>query len=201
MNYFSKAFLTFVFLTFDFLLVSCSGSSCVKEETNIPPEIFEKGNKFIISLTGEEFFSMYINPELTKSFQIQNGYFLTYKFSMPEKPFVYGSIRFTVDSLGGVLRDTEISGIPNCIQLPEECEFIIDEELAVKIAKDNNLDEGIKEWNKNFIWSSIYNKYVWQILSTLRESVGEFGYRGNGKEMIIDTNTGEVLALNEWRIN
>jgi hypothetical protein len=73
--------------------------------------------------------------------------------------------------------------------------------LAVKIAEDNNLDAGIKKWNTNFIWSSVYQKYTWQILSTLRESVGEFGYRGNGKEMIIDPNTGEILALNDWRIN
>lgn len=201
MNYFPKTFLTFVFLTFDFLLVSCSGSSCVKDEAIIPPDILEKSNQFIISLTGEDFFNKYISPDLTKSNEVSIGYFLAYKFSMPEKPFVNGSIRFTVDSLGNVLQNTEISGIPNCIQSPEECEFIIDEELAAGIAKENNFDEGIKEWSKNFIWSSVYKKYVWQILSTLRESVGEFGYRGNGKEMIIDPNTGEILALNDWRIN
>jgi hypothetical protein len=73
---------------------------------------------------------MYISPDLTKSNQIHSGYLLAYKFSMPEKPFVDGSIRFTVDSLGNVLRDTEISGIPNCIESPEECEFIIDEETG-----------------------------------------------------------------------
>jgi len=201
MNYFSKTFLTFVFLTFNFLLVSCSGSSCVKDEAIIPPDILEKSNQFIISLTGEEFFNMYISPDLTKSNEVPNGYFLAYKFTMPEKAFVNGSIRFTVDSLGNVLEELEIAGIPGCVNSPDDCEYTIDEEQAIKIAKDNNLDEGIKKWNNSFIWSTVYNKYVWQILNTLRESVGEFGYRGNGKEMIIDPNTGEIMALNDWRIN
>ncbi|HSL90327.1 MAG TPA: hypothetical protein VK870_13565 [Ignavibacteriaceae bacterium] len=201
MKIFKLLIFSFLLFTFYFLLTSCSGSSCVKDEAIIPPDILEKGDQFIISLTGEDFFYNYISPDLTKSNQIHSGYLLAYKFSMPEKPFVNGSIRFTVDSLGNVLRDTEISGIPNCIESPKECEFIVDEEKAVKIAEDNNLDAGIKKWNTNFIWSSVYKKYIWQILNTLRESVGEFGYRGNGKEMIIDPNTGEVLALNDWRIN
>jgi hypothetical protein len=161
----------------------------------------EKGNQFIISKTGEEFFNKYIKPDLTKSKELSTGYFLAYNLFMPEKPFVDGTIRFTVDSLGKVITDKEIAGIPNCTQSPTDCSFLIDEEMAVKIAKDNKLDEGIKEWRKSFIWSSTYDKYVWQIMSTLKESVGEFGYRGNGKEIIIDPASGEILAIDEWRIN
>lgn len=194
-------FSCFLLLSFYFLLVSCSGSSCVKNEANIPPEILEKGNQFIITKTGEEFFNQYISPDFSKFKQLANGYFLAYRFTIPEKPFVNGSIRFTIDSLGNVLSDKEISGIPDCIHSPEDCEFVIDEQQAVRIAKENDLDEGIKEWRKSFMWNSTYNKYVWQILSTLKESVGDFGYRGNGIEMIIDPNSGEVLALTEWRIN
>lgn len=193
--------LIFLLFTFYFLLSSCSGSSCTEDEIDIPPDIVESGNNFIITKTGEDFFNKYITPDFSKSNKVPNGYFLAYNFNMPEKLFVTGTIRFTVDSSGNILKDSEISGIPDCNQLPEDCEFIIDEQQAVVIAKENNLDEGIKEWRKSFIWSSAYNKYVWQILSTLRESIGDFGYRGNGKEMIIDPNSGKVLALNDWRIN
>jgi hypothetical protein len=38
-------------------------------------------------------------------------------------------------------------------------------------------------------------------LATLSEFGGEENYRGTGQEMIIDPNTGEVLELNDWKIN
>lgn len=201
MKSFRLFMIAILLFTFYFLLSSCSGSSCTKVETNIPQDIFESGNNFIISKTGNDFFNKYITPDFSKSVEVPSGYFLAYKLSMTEKPFVNGSIRFTVDSSGNVLTEKEISGIPDCILSPENCEFNIDEQQAINIAKENNLEVGIKEWRNSFMWSSDYNKYVWQILSTLKESIGDFGYRGNGSEIIIDPNSGEVLSKKDWRIN
>ncbi|MCJ7555127.1 MAG: hypothetical protein MUO34_14745 [Ignavibacteriaceae bacterium] len=195
--------LMFLFLILNslFLINACSCSSSAQQEANIPSEVLEKGNRFIISKTGEEFFKKYIQPDFSKSKEIKEGYFLLYNFYMPEKPFVNGMIRLTVDSTGTVLTDREISGIPNCIQTPTDCVFIIDENQAVEIAKQNKLEEGIKEWHKGFVWDVNYNKYIWRILSTLHEMIGDFGYRGNGTQIIIDPNSGDVLAIDDWRIN
>lgn len=195
----------FLFLLFSlfFVINSCSASSCCKDntKTDIPPEIIEKGNQFIISKTGEDFFSKYIQPDLSISKDLSPGYFLAYNFNIPEKPYVNGTIRFSVDSTGKILTDREIAGIPNCSQSPDDCEFIVDERRASEIAELNGLDGGIKAWKKKFLWSAKYNKYVWHIISTLKESEGGYGKRANGLEMIIDTNSGEVLATNEWRVN
>lgn len=191
-------------VTLFFFLVSCSSSSCCKHNTNttsIPQDILERGNRFIISKTGKDFFNKYIQPDLSSSKEISPGYFLAYNFNIPEKPHVKGTISFTVDSLGKILTDREISGIPDCMTSPGECDFTIDEEMAIEIAKQNDFEPGIKEWKRNFIWDAKFDKYVWQILNTHNESEGGYGKRANGREMVIDSSTGEVLAINEWRVN
>jgi hypothetical protein len=38
-------------------------------------------------------------------------------------------------------------------------------------------------------------------LSTSNESGDEENYKATGQEMVIDPNTGDVLALNDWRVN
>ena len=63
------------------------------------------------------------------------------------------------------------------------------------------LKEGVKEWDMGFMWDFKFHRYVWRILSTLTEHGGEENYRAKGQEMLIDPNTGEVLALNDWIIN
>lgn len=191
----------FLILNSYYFISACSGSSCGKDKTIIPQEILEKGNILIISKTGDEFFNKYIQPDLTLSTALPSGYFLVYNFYMPEKPYVNGTIRFSADSTGRILTDREIAGIPNCSQSPDDCEFIIDEKRALEIANLNGLDSGIKAWDKKFLWNAVYDKYVWQIINTLQENEGGYGKRANGIEMIIDSNSGEVLAKNEWRVN
>jgi cell division protein FtsI/penicillin-binding protein 2 len=51
------------------------------------------------------------------------------------------------------------------------------------------------------MWDFKLQRYVWRILSTIREYSFEDVYRAAGQEMIIDPNTGEVLALNDWIVN
>jgi cell division protein FtsI/penicillin-binding protein 2 len=95
----------------------------------------------------------------------------------------------------------DIVGIPRCKNFPEECDFNIDEQTARQIASNMELKEGIREWDAAFIWDSKLQRYVWKILSTLNESGDEENYKATGQEMVIDPNTGEVLALNDWRVN
>ncbi|MFO7526299.1 MAG: hypothetical protein R6W68_12680 [Ignavibacteriaceae bacterium] len=204
MKIFNVVLSVFLLFTLFFFLVSCSGSSCCKDNTDttsIPQDIFEKGNRFIISKTGADFFNKYIQPDFLISKELSSGYFLAYNFNMPEKPFVNGTIRFSVDSTGKILTDREVAGIPNCIHSPGKCDFLIDEINAAKIAKQSGLESGIKEWDIKFLWNAQFNQYVWHVINTLQESEGGYGRRANGIEMIIDPNSGEVLATNEWRVN
>ncbi|MBP1683823.1 MAG: hypothetical protein H6Q27_1390 [Ignavibacteriaceae bacterium] len=63
------------------------------------------------------------------------------------------------------------------------------------------LKDGIKEWDAGFMWDFKLQKYVWRILSTLTELGSDENYKATGQEMIIDPVSGEVLALNDWRVN
>jgi hypothetical protein len=183
------------------LISSCSGSRYDYDDTDIPVYVFKNANKFIASKTGESFFENYIQPDFENCVRVDNGYFLSYKLYIPEKPFVKGEIRFTVDTLGNVNQNLEIFGIPDCIQNPSDCKFTIDEKSARVIAEQNGLEKGIKEWKCTFIYDPLLGKYVWNINSTLTENEGEFGYRASGQEMVIDCSTGEVLSINNWKIN
>ncbi len=51
------------------------------------------------------------------------------------------------------------------------------------------------------MWDFKLQKYVWRIISTLNEFGDEENYKATGQELVIDPNTGEVLALNDWRVN
>jgi hypothetical protein len=126
---------------------------------------------------------------------------MAYKFFIPEKPYVNATIKFTVDSIGNILKNRDMVGIPRCKNFPGECEFNIDEQTARQIASDMELKEGIREWDAGFMWDLKLQRYVWKILSTLNEFGDEENYKATGQEMIIDPNTGEVLALNDWRVN
>jgi hypothetical protein len=191
----------FSFVVFTLFLYSCSCKSCENEDAIIPFSILSKADKFIADQTGLTFFKNYIKPDFNRSRKLENGYLLVYNFFIPEKPFVKGDIRFTVDTLGNVKKDMEIFGIPLCTDFPEDCMFVIDESKAKKIARENGLEEGIKEWKSGLIYDSLLKKYIWHILSTSNESEGEFGYRANGTEFLICPNTGKVLQKNKWKIN
>ncbi len=183
------------------LLSSCSCSNKAQSESKVPADILKKSNEYIAAATGQQFFDKYITPNFDKTRYIKPNYFMVYKFEMPDKPYVNGEIRFTLDSTGHILDNKEIVGIPNCAADPGSCEFSVNEEQAKTIAGQNGLEKGIKDWDANFVWNAKYNQYVWEILSTKSETnVGDHT-RGSGQKILIDPNSGKVLALNEWKIN
>lgn len=184
------------------VLTSCKCRSCQDEEQgSVPLEVLSKADSFITISTGKEFFQKYITPDFVRTRYTPPYYEMAYKFFMPEKPYVNATIKFTVDSLGNVLKNRDIVGIPRCVNYPEECNFNIDEQTAKQIATNMGLKDGVKEWDTGFMWDFKLKRYVWRILSTLTELGSEENYKATGQEMLIDPNTGEVLALNDWRIN
>jgi hypothetical protein len=196
-----------IFIPIGFLLTliigySCSCSSCSKEEqADVPLNVLNKANEFIITKTGEEFFNKYITPDFSRTKYIPPYYEMEYRFYMPEKDYVLGKIKFTVDTTGNVIETREVTGIPNNKKKPYECNFTVNKDSAIQIAKENGLKKGIKDWDVGFIWNPQRQIYVWHVLSTLHEMKGDIGYRGNGQEAIISPVTGEVLEMHDWKIN
>jgi hypothetical protein len=183
-------------------LTSCKCRACEdQEQGSVPLEVLVKADSFIIASTSKEFFDKYITVDFYRTKHTPPYFEMAYKFFMPEKAYVDAIIKFTVDSLGNVLKNRDIVGIPRCKNFPEECDFNIDEKTARQIASDMELKEGIREWDAGFMWDFKLQRYVWKILSTLNEFGDEENYKATGQEMIIDPNTGEVLALNDWRVN
>jgi hypothetical protein len=179
---------------------ACSCSTCSKkEETVVPPDLLIKANDFIKQRTGNDFFNKYISPDFVRTKFTHPYYFLTYRLIMPDKPYVNTVIQFSIDSTGDIIKDRDIIGIPNC----EEggCNFNITEEQAIKIAKESGLEKGIKSWKTGFLWDPNLKQYTWHILSTSSESQSSEGFRGYGKEIIIDPNSGLVLEMNDWHVN
>jgi hypothetical protein len=184
------------------ILTSCKCRACEdQEEGSVPLDILVKADSFIAASTGKEFFNKYITADFYRTKHTPPHYEMAYKFFMPEKPYVNATIKFTVDSVGSVMKNRDIVGIPRCKNFPEECDFNIDEQTARQIASDMELKEGIKKWEAGFLWDFKLQRYVWRILSTLTEYSSGDNYKATGQEMVIDPNTGEVLALNDWRVN
>ncbi|MFZ1280875.1 MAG: hypothetical protein WAR59_08560 [Ignavibacteriaceae bacterium] len=182
-----------------------SGCSCKpcqqKEESQIPLGVLKKADQFIASKTGDDFFKKYLTIDFTQSKYISPNYFMVYKFYMPEKPFVDESIRFTTDSLGNVLKQFEVVGIPNCNSIQNDCDFVVDEKIAKQIATENNLSKGITDWKIDFVWNNNHKKYVWEIISTVKETKNEEYSRAEGEKIIIDSNNASVLSKDTWKIN
>lgn len=181
------------------LFYSCS-CSYSDPQISIPDRVLKKSNDFIISRVGKEFFEKYIKPDFKDIKEINSKYYMVYKFKMPEKSYVDTKIKFAVDSTGRVVDKDNITGLPDCLSSPEKCRFNIDEGQAKEIAKENKFEQGIKKWKVEFKWDSKYDQYVWSILSTLKESKGTFGFRGSGEILLIDPDSGKILAQNTWQV-
>ena len=199
---FSFDVIIFLLLSFILFFNGCSCKPCSeKEEAQIPIEVLKKADQFIISKTGNDFFKKYITADFLQSKHIAPNYLMVYKFYMPEKPFVDELIRFTVDSSGKVITQYEVVGIPDCNSDPMGCDFVVDEKIAKQIANENGLPEGIKDWKVDFVWEAKYNKYVWKIISTNKETVLQDHDRAEGELIMIDPSNASVIEKESWRVN
>ncbi len=198
---FSFDVIVFLLLSFILFYNGCSCKTCGdNEEVQIPLDVLKKTDQFIISKTGNDFFKKYITVDFLQSKHISPNYLMVYKFYMPEKPFVDELIRFTADSSGNVLTQYEVVGIPDCNSNPMDCDFVVDEKIAKQIATEYGLPKGINDWKVEFVWEAKYNKYVWHLFSTLKESQGDFGYRADGEQIVIDPNNASVIYQDRWQI-
>lgn len=204
-----KSTVLFITIIVSLLLSACSCPVCdivdnrypkTLKMMGVPGQIKEKVDNFIAGKTGEEFFTKNVSLNETASFFDSVKYYWVYDISMQEKEWVTGKIDLFTDSLGNIDQLMETNGIPDCATNPNGCTFNITPSAAIEIATKEGLKPGIKEWSQKFMWNAKFNRYVWQIISTLQESQGSQGFRGSGEEIIIDASTGEKLDFTEWKV-
>ncbi len=191
-----------VIFSLSFLLIgvaSCSCNSASDAQSKIPDNIVSRGDDYLISKVGEQFFKSNIYFDAENSKETESGYYLSYRFVMKDKDFIDELISFVVNKNGRVIEKMPVTGIPDCIDANSDC-YKIDEDAAKKIAEENELAEGIKDWMIEFSWQSDYGKYTWHVLSVTQESGKVDDYKAKGEEIFIDPNTGEVLNKRKWNI-
>ncbi|HPO56356.1 MAG TPA: hypothetical protein PKY46_10145 [Ignavibacteriaceae bacterium] len=184
-----------------FIMAACSCRTCDESKIiHISPKMAENAREFIEAYTGQEFYEKFIVLDKIKTEYNNKNYKLVYVIMIPEKTFFRGEISFYMDSSGTVNTNLPVSGIPNCLDNPGDCDFAIDETMAREIAKANSFEKGIKDWMVSVVWNDQYQKYVWYILSTIYESQGSNGFIGEGHYLIIDINNGKILEKNNWKV-
>ena len=199
---FSVDLLIILLLSAFMFYTGCTCKPCSEqEESQIPLEVLKKADQFIISKTGNDFFKKYITVDFSQSKHISPNYLMVYKFYMPEKSFVDEVIRFNVDSTGKVLTQYEVVGIPDCNVNPMNCDFVVDEKIARQVATENGMPQGIKDWKVDFIWEAKYNKYVWKIITTSKETLLQDHDRAEGELIMIDPSNASVIEKESWRVN
>jgi hypothetical protein len=205
-------------------LVLFVGCSHVIDETpqapeqpssKIPAFIVEKSNQVVIDLVGETFFqehykfddnrSQYYDadssciehPSNCLQFLQKPHYLIVYTLRFFDEEIPRTFAEFVVDSLGNLITEREVYGVPDCKNFPGECSFI-DKTSVVSIAENAGLEPGIKPWRVDFHWRGLAPKtFVWSVKNTLSETQSP-QYRASGRAVIIDANTGIVIEIVDW---
>ncbi len=191
----------FVFIvSLTVLFSSCSGNK-ENPAREIPKNILDKANNFIVSKTGSDFFNDNFKIDYSAFKSFKGGYRLNYIFQLKDKPYIKQNISISFDSTGNILFTDEIKKIPNLKEQPEKFLFTVSKDDAIKIAENAGLEKGIKEWSVKLEWNENYGIYTWNIISTFSEFKNSAGFRSKGKEIIIDSNSGKILDTKLWQIN
>ena len=177
----------------------------------VPAEAVAGAREYAISKVGEAFFDAYMtwNPALscfrdldprrlgwanTPDWLKYPRYIIVYNFRIPEKPHVDEIVVVNIKEDGGWFQDAaHDEGLPDCVTHQGECEFLIDEEAAIEIAREAGLKEGNGPWRVDFRWfGRDYHTYAWEVQNELGERRGE--------SVLIDANDGAVINMGEWSI-
>ena len=161
----------------------------------------------IVARVGDDFFRQYITPESVKEYppepacsvhpemcteEVRRGYTaVTYRFQIPEAPWVDATIQCIVAADGRVLSDF---GVPDCVKDQGECSFPYDDAAAEAIAAKAGLEPGIEAWKYHFHWHYGAHTFVWTVSNTLSRHKSD----EEGRVVVIDANDGRVLEILAW---
>jgi len=171
---------------------------------NIPQELIDAMDAYIIERTGRAFYDDHIElhgirfyddpqpcPEHLEHCQ-QPFYHTTYRFVRPDSNLGVG---ITINiSTEGVIYASEY-GVPYCIENELNCSFpLTDIEQVESVALDYGFQKGIKGWEIRYPPASTEYGYTITVTNTLEEE----GLQSSGKTLTIDANNGDVLEDEEW---
>jgi len=207
----------------DLLWLEVEGEQALVFKVNTPgviayqftDAIMAKANQAVIDRVGREFFeqnytfdpasSIYdgsdpgCNPGDTGCEQrLAHGiYMMVYRFLAPGHPEFETLAGFTLKVREDKIKATDFMGIPDCVLDPNECNFPVDEQSARRIASEAGLEQGLDDWETSLHWwGSEPETYVWTISNTL--SSDQNTGQSNGKSVVIDANSGEVMQILDW---
>jgi len=188
-------------------------------DDSIPAVIIERATEFVVSRLGEHFFDGNVRfdpnhsqahpslPHYPVEFAERHPdlasrpcFRMVFDLAVREQPWAQSRIEFLVDSRGDTLPDVPVLGLPDCVHDPRECQFPIDEERAVDLAKAVGFQAGVTSWTVTFGWQQhdaphhFPATFVWRISNTLSLSPT----RDEGATIVIDANSGEVLWRGGW---
>ncbi|HPG39081.1 MAG TPA: hypothetical protein PLP19_22510 [bacterium] len=188
----------------------------------VPSYIMNIAKEFIISRVGEDFFNNNIkidkhwcrlypplescldSPFNCASYLSDYYYKLQYYIKSPNIPELGGLIEIVMDTTGVIYYPRNgIEGLPDCIKNPCECQFPISEADALEIARNQLKGEMTYSYVK-FFWTSLFveHSYVWEVRCSVRveNPQSESGFSSSNQIVVIDANSGVVLAINGWAV-
>jgi len=179
--------------------------------------IREKADQAIIDRVGRAFFEMHYAFDLVNSHyegsdpgcdpnvsgceqQLPVGnYMMVYKFQAPGKNTYSPLVGFTLKVRQDKIKATDFIGIPDCITDSSECEFLIDDQSAIEIAREAGLEKGLDEWGIDYYWRVVDPEtYVWAISNTI--SANQSTGQSKGQTVVIDANSGNVIEVQNWEM-
>lgn len=100
------------------------------------------------------------------------------------------SITLDVDPEGRMLNDPATLRIPDCVNDPSECVFLIGKDDAIAIARDVGVLDENCPFYANFMWWHEAPTFVW----VCQQDYEPLPLVGPRPTVVIDANSGEILA-------
>ena len=173
-------------------LLSCT--SFVRDETGVPAEVVTYGSRYIIEKVGQSYFNEHFVYLPEYSFDISprghrgGWYRICWQYNVTDKPGMNSRVNLIVSSAGYRLDRGDIDGVPDCIMDISRCEYSVDKTRALEIALASGFDDGVDEWNLDFVWMSRKECYVWRFTKTKWIC----GVYRNKDVLAIDARNGEI---------
>jgi hypothetical protein len=150
----------------------------------IPSEIIERVEQRLYDLCGKTFFQENFVFSFDESraspgcpdcrcvpeFKRHPWYLLQWRFTLDTAPWIDNFAAAIVDSTGVIVKKT--IGIPNCFSNESECDFKIDENRAIELAREFGLEADLQGWRVRFIWSQKVEEYVWEVKNSRNRKSG-----------------------------
>ncbi|UCD37056.1 MAG: hypothetical protein JSW54_09475 [Fidelibacterota bacterium] len=171
--------------------------------TYFPPDsILTKAQDYLVCQVGQMFFDEYFAYDCRASRRDDQDYRVSFRFRVPEKPYIDELITVALDSIGEVIIDSSSAAANlSCIESESNCEFPIDEATAIQIAREAGLEDGIFIIHTSFYWyGGDLKRYVWSVKNTTGFERYGYEFSGGGQRFTIDARTGEILKESFWMV-